>query len=136
MRTRKILFFLAAGAALTAGACAYDDYQYARGPHPGAHAYAGSEWRAPREPYRGELSGPGVAILDNWLKETREGRAIVTLGFSDAAQGVVSEDVAHRANVWFRRYADRDGDMRITDPEIRTALVAAAGRHVGAPPAD
>ena len=63
--------------------------------------------------------GPGVAILDPWLAETREGVAIVTLGFSDAAEGEVSEDVAHRANIWFRRYADSDRDMRITDEEIR-----------------
>jgi hypothetical protein len=55
---------------------------------------------------------------------------VVTLGFRDAAGGVVSEDVAHRANIWFRCYADRDRDMIVTDPEIRTALVAAAGRYV------
>ena len=80
-------------------------------------------------PIDGALSGPGVEILDDWLKETAEGRAIVTLGFRDAGHGAVSEDVAHRANIWFRRYADRDRDMIITDPEIRTALVAAAGRY-------
>ena len=81
-------------------------------------------------PYRGDLRGPGLEILDPWLRETREGRAIVTLGFSDAAEGFVSEDTAHRANIWFRRYADENCDMRITDPEIRTALVAAAGRYL------
>ena len=37
-----------------------------------------------RRPHDGELRGPGVEILDDWLKETREGRAIVTLGFRDA----------------------------------------------------
>jgi hypothetical protein len=95
-------------------------------------AYRGSEWASePRtEPYAGELRGPGVTILDDWLKETPEGRAIVTLGFRDAAEGEVGEDVAHRANIWFRRYADEDRDMVITDAEIRTALVAGAGRYL------
>jgi hypothetical protein len=55
---------------------------------------------------------------------------VVTLGFREAGEGFVSEDVAHRANIWFRRYADEDRDMRITDPEIRTALVQAAGRYL------
>ena len=56
----------------------------------------------------------------------REGVTIVSLGFRDAAEGEVSEDVAHRANIWFRRYADSNRDMRITDEEIRVALVQAA----------
>lgn len=79
--------------------------------------------------YEGALRGPGVANLDDWLKGTSEGRAVVTLGWREAARGYVSEDVSHRANIWFRRYADRDRDMIVTDEEIRTALVAAAGRH-------
>ena len=94
------------------------------------YAYDGSEWDGPRQPYAGELRGPGVGLLDPWLRETPEGRAVVTLGFQDAAQGMVSEDVAHRANIWFRRYADENCDMRITDPEIRTALVTATGRYL------
>lgn len=123
MRLRAMV----AVAALGVSACAhgYDDY-----------AYEGSHWSGPRTPYEGELHGPGVEILDPWLKETREGRAIVTLGFRDAGEGLVSEDVAHRANIWFRRYADQDRDMRVTDSEIRTALVAAAGRYVDGPPVD
>jgi hypothetical protein len=92
--------------------------------------YGGSEWGGRAEPHVGELRGPGVAILDDWLKDTAEGRAIVTLGFQDAADGEVDEDVAHRANIWFRRYADENRDMVITDPEIRTALVAGAGRYL------
>jgi len=97
----------------------------------GGYAYRGESWAADaRRPYQGELTGPGVEILDDWLKETAEGRAVVTLGFRDAGDGDVSEDVAHRANIWFRRYADGDRDMILTDPEIRTALVAAAGRYL------
>jgi len=102
----------------------------------GRHGYSGHEWNEPRQPYGGELTGPGVALLDPWLLDTAEGRAVVTLGFSEAANGFVSEDVANRANIWFRRYADENCDMQITDPEIRTALVTAAGRYLGteAPP--
>ena len=96
----------------------------------GGVAYEGGDYAGPRAPYDGELTGPGVEMLDPWLLETAEGRAVVTLGFSEAANGFVSEDVAHRANVWFRRYADENCDMRITDPEIRTALVTATGRYL------
>ena len=110
-------------AALATGGCATYDME---------RAYAGSAWSAERGDPGGALQGPGMEILDRWLAETREGRTIVRLGFRDAADGEVSEDIAHRANIWFRRYADTDRDMRITDPEIRTALVAAAGRHVRA----
>lgn len=123
---RTILMMLASGAAL--GACAWDDFAY-EAPGYGRYAYAGDAWRE-RRPYEGELRGPGLATLDPWLLETPEGRAVVTLGFREAAEGFVSEDTAHRANIWFRRYADHDRDMRITDPEIRTALVAAAGRYL------
>lgn len=120
-------------AALALGACAHDPYggRFDDRRH-GNYAYDGEHWRdrGTRMPYEGELTGPGLAILDPWLLETREGRAVVTLGFSDAAEGFVSEDTAHRANIWFRRYADENGDMRITDPEIRIALVAAAGPYL------
>ena len=93
-------------------------------------AYEGRDWAGSPGPSGGELRGPGVEILDRWLSETVEGRAIVTLGFRDAARGYVSEDVGHRANIWFRRYADENRDMKVTDPEIRTALVTAAGRYL------
>lgn len=116
---------LAALAALAASGCAtgyHDDDRDL--------AYGGADWTGPRMPYDGPLHGPGVEILDPWLLETQEGRAVVTLGFSEAAGGYVSEDVAHRANIWFRRYADEDCDLTITDAEIRTALVAATGRYL------
>ena len=116
--TKHAILALAASAGLAA--CTYGD----------GHAYHGGEWDGPRQPYQGALRGPGVEILDPWLAETEEGRAIVTLGFRDAADGEISEDIAHRANIWFRRYADSDRDMRVTDPEIRTALVAAGGRYL------
>jgi len=104
----------------------------------GGYAYHGREWapgehpRSP-QPYQGELGGPGLDILDEWLRETEEGRAVVSLGWREARHGHVSEDTAHRANIWFRRYADSNRDMTITDPEIRAALVAAATPHLRRP---
>jgi len=115
---RTIMFLTLSAAALATGGCAADMER----------AYAGAAWAGER-PEVDELDGPGVAILDPWLAQTREGVTVVTLGFRDAAEGDVSEDVAHRANIWFRRYADSNRDMRITDEEIRVALVTAAGRY-------
>lgn len=123
MRQGRIFALAAASVGLGAAGCATDHSYY------GDYAYVGSE-HVERRPYPGDLDGPGVGLLDPWLAQTVEGRAIVTLGFRDAARGFVSEEVAHRANIWFRRYADHDRDMTITDPEIRTALVAAAGRYL------
>ena len=120
--------FLVLAAGLGASACTYDSY----GPY-SYGAYYGQAWAGPRTPYLGELHGPGVATLDPWLLETREGRTVVTMGFRGTGSGFVSEEVAHRANIWFRRYADQDRDMKITDPEIRTALVQAAGRYLRQP---
>jgi len=127
---RAAIITLAGLAALGVAGCAHGGYpdRPRHGPD-GSYAYDGAEWAEPRGPYAGELRGPGLEMLDPWLRETREGQAVVTLGFRDAAEGFVSEDVAHRANIWFRRYADEDRDMRITDPEIRTALVQATGRY-------
>ncbi|HEX8640206.1 MAG TPA: hypothetical protein VF704_03515 [Allosphingosinicella sp.] len=131
MRQRPLAILAASLAAIAVAGCSYDPYQARpRGHGPARHAYDGGEWDVPRGGFAGGLEGPGVSILDPWLKETREGRAIVTLGFREAARGFVSDDVAHRVNIWFRRYADTDGDMRITDPEIRTALVAAAAPYL------
>lgn len=131
---RRTLFTLLALAGVSACAWGYDDYYGGTGwtvaaPAP---AYHGRLWAGPRParaPFDGPLSGPGLAQLDDWLKDTPEGRAIVTLGFTDAGRGVISMETADRANVWFRRYADTNRDMVLTDPEIRTALVAAAGRY-------
>jgi len=131
MRQRLLLILLTSLAGVAAAACSYDPYHGRPESHDaGRYAYSGGEWAGRRDAYQGDLHGPGLAILDPWLIETREGRAIVTLGFRDARRGFVGEDVAHRANIWFRRYADTDRDMRITDPEIRSALVAGAAPYM------
>jgi hypothetical protein len=72
------------------------------------------------------VDGPGARLLDPWLALTSEGRDILALGFNAGGDGYISEEMADRANVWFRRYADHNGDMRLTDEEIRVALVHAS----------
>ena len=62
MRKGALIAMLAAGVVLTIGACAYDDYHYSRGY--GGYAYDGDAWQGERQPYQGELTGPGVEILD------------------------------------------------------------------------
>lgn len=117
--------------ALGLAACAWGDYGYGDG----GYTYQGREWapgehpRSPR-PYLGDLTGPGLELLDEWLRDTDEGKAILSLGWREARGGHVSEDVAHRANIWFRRFADSNRDMTITDPEIRIALIAASSPHL------
>lgn len=123
---KPVLPLLLAGS-LAACTFGYDEPYYGPGyviPH-GDYAYVGDDYRGRFDPVEG-LDGPGAELLDPWLRHTIEGRAVVTTGFRDAADGYVSEDVAHRANIWFRRYADENRDMRLTDAEIRIALVQAA----------
>jgi hypothetical protein len=130
MRMQAILAAAAIGTLGLAGCATWNEQGY--GPAFGDYRYEGSQWGGTRERYVGPLQGPGLAVLDPWLRETREGRDIVTLGFSEASEGLVSIDLAHRANIWFRRYADTDRDMCLTDPEIRIALVQAAREHFSA----
>lgn len=148
---RQALLIGLAASGLSACAWGYDGYAGPGYAYPSGYVYPngynyfsgpvyyqGTQWAtppapmAPRQAYTGELTGPGVPILDEWLRDTAEGRAIVTLGFRDAVHGVVGEDVAQRANLWFRHYADQNRDMTLTDDEIRTSLVAAAGRYLPA----
>ena len=130
MRRPAIMALLAL--ALGVSACAYyDDYGSGYGPPGGAlygdYMYAGAAYdRAAWDEGSMRLDGPGAPILDPWLALTSEGRDILALGFNAGENGTISEEMAGRANVWFRRYADRDRDMRLTDEEIRLALAHAA----------
>lgn len=72
---------------------------------------------------------PVADRLDPWLVHTEEGRRIVRLGFDSDDDGRLREDTTFRANAWFRRYADTDRDMRLTDEEIRLGLVQASRDH-------
>ena len=105
-----------AGYGLPGGGVRYGDYMYA------GTGYDRDGW----DEGSMRLGGPGSDILDPWLALTSEGRDILARGFNAGPDGSISEDMAHRANVWFRRYADSDRDLRLTDEEIRLALAHAA----------
>jgi hypothetical protein len=110
--------------ALGVASCAYyDDYAYRYGDYryEGA-AYDPGRW----DEARMRVQGPGAPILDPWLALTSEGRDIVAQGFNVGPEGFVSAEMADRANIWFRRYADSNRDMRLTDEEIRVALAHSA----------
>ena len=115
---RMILPLAAAG--LLAGCATYGDYG------DGAYRYEGSAWAAR---HGGSLRGPGADRLDPWLAETDEGQALVRAGWRGARRGWIDERTAHRANVWFRRHADVDRDLCLTDDEIRSALISGV-RHL------
>jgi hypothetical protein len=117
--------------ALSVTACAYyGDYGYGRGDgyerarDYGGYRYGGREFGYDRR--EGRLTGSGADNLDPWLASTREGQAIVSMGFDIDGDGRIGEDGAHRANIWFRRYADTDRNLELTDEEIRVALVQAS----------
>ena len=98
------------------GAARYGDYSYF------GHAYdrIGNDC--------GFFEGGGAALLDPWLACTPEGHQVVRHGFDAGQNRRISEETADRANIWFRRHADTNRDMRLTDPEVRIAL-ANAGRY-------
>lgn len=123
---RQLVLILLAG--LAAPACTYNDYGYGydgysapyRTAPYGSYAYQGALYQP--GPYDGALGGSGGDELDPWLALTPEGREIVRLGFDEDHDGRITGETASAANIWFRRYADTDGDLRLTDEEIRTAL--------------
>lgn len=100
-------------AALGLTACAHDPY----GDGYGDYAYAGDNWDAPRNEY--------LEALDPWLENTDEGRDIV---YRWTEQGGGYRGSVRALNVQFRRFADTDRDLRLTDEEIRLALIRCA-RH-------
>ena len=118
---RLVITLTAAAAAALAGCTTYgDDYGHDR------YRYEGSAWTVR---HGGPLEGPGADVLDPWLAETEEGTAMVRAGWRAARDGWIDEQTAERANVWFRRHADTDRDLCLTDAEIRIAL-ANGGRHL------
>jgi hypothetical protein len=95
-------------------ACAHDPYGYGSPGYGGAYGYHGDEWSGHD---MDELSQ-----LDPWLEDTREGRVIVDRSLGEVYYPEAIRDL----NIRFRRFADRDGDLRLTDYEIRLALVRCA----------
>lgn len=94
------------------------DWNYRRGESEGRGAY-----------YDGGRYGPaGIRAtaddgLDPWLSDTAEVRELVFRRYAKSGHGRVKPNAAIRANDWFRRYADTDRNLRLTDAEIRIALV-------------
>jgi len=70
----------------------------------------------------GGIGGTGAALLDPWLAGTRAGQRLVLARFDRNHNGEIGSDRAGQANRWFRRFADRDRDLWLTDREIAMAL--------------
>jgi hypothetical protein len=124
---RKTAVFTLFAAALGMAACAtyYDDAGrgYGRSGY-GGYDYVGRSFDRPGNGCA-FFGGSGGAQLDPWLACTDEGQGIVRRGFDRDGDRRINSRAATRANIWFRRHADTNRDMRLTDPEIRAALVNA-----------
>jgi hypothetical protein len=99
-------------ALLAATACAHDPYRY--GSYDDGYGYEGDDW-AGRD--LDDLFRP-----DPWLVDTREGQVILERSIGEVSHPEAVRDL----NIRFRRFADTDRDMRLTDFEIRLALVRCA----------
>lgn len=70
------------------------------------------------------VGGDGAKHLDPWLNGTQPGQRLILAFFDRNYNGRIGIDRAGEANRWFRRFADRDHDLRVTDDEINRGLVA------------
>lgn len=70
------------------------------------------------------IGGAGAEHLDPWLNGTQPGQRLILAFFDRNYNGRIGVDRAGEANRWFRRFADRDHDLRITDDEINRGLIA------------
>ena len=118
MRAASIGMLFTTALGMAACATYYDDYGRDRG----GYDYVGGDYQRLGNDC-GFFRGSGGAELDPWLACTREGQGIVRRGFDRDEDRRISAKTADRANIWFRRHADTDRDMRLTDPEVRAALV-------------
>jgi hypothetical protein len=119
MRTAAILTLFASALGMAACATYYDG-----GYRGGGYDYVGRDFDRPGNGC-GFFGGSGGNKLDPWLACTEEGQGIVRDGFDSDRDRRLSSSTAERANIWFRRHADTNRDVRLTDPEIRAALVNA-----------
>ena len=118
MRAVSIGTLFAAALGIAACATYYDDY----GSNRGGYDYVGRDYQRIGNEC-GFFGGSGGRDLDPWLACTPEGQGIVRRGFDRDGDRRLGAKTADRANIWFRRHADTDRDMRLTDPEVRAALV-------------
>jgi len=94
---------------LAVSACAHDPYRYG-GPS-GGYGYDGDDWSG--------RDMDDLSRLDPWLEDTREGEQIV----GRALGRDFHPDAVRDLNIRFRHFADTDRNLRLTDEEIRLALV-------------
>lgn len=111
-----------AGVLLALGGCAYDR---ADGGGEGLPYYSGGSYGP------NGVGGTGARALDPWLAGSSEGRALILARFDRNRNGEIGEDRAEEANRWFRRFADTNRDLRLTDREIKRGLER-VGRELGA----
>ena len=97
-----------------------DDYRGGNGYH-GDHGYG--DYRD--SPFRVSQRGR----LDPWLAHTWEGHKFIRDHYRVGRDNVLSRRDADEANAFFRRWADVDRDLRLTDVEIRTALTHTANNY-------
>ena len=107
----RFILAMAGAVAMATSATAADRYADDGGPHYGGGAYGPSG-----------IGGTGAARLDPWLGGTRAGQRLVLARFDHNHNGEIGSDRAAQANRWFRRFADRDRDLWLTDREIDMAL--------------
>ncbi|HEY7808785.1 MAG TPA: hypothetical protein VIA98_00215 [Allosphingosinicella sp.] len=121
MRKSAVLTLFAAALGMAACATYYDEGYGRSG---GGFHYVGRDFDRPGNDC-GFFAGSGGRALDPWLACTGEGQAIIRRTFDSDRDRRISTRTATRANIWFRRHADTNRDMRLTDREIRAALVNA-----------
>jgi hypothetical protein len=130
MAMRKAATTMLLAAALGVAGCeTYDDYGYRDDDRYGGYEYRGDDYERLGNDCPA-FGGAGGDRLDPWLACTDEGRDLVRTLYDRDRDERLDADTADEANVWFRRYADQDRDLCLTDPEIRAALVTHA-RHRG-----
>ena len=134
MRKAAIGTLLALALGVTACETYSDGYGYRDGYRDGGrygdYSYAGADYDRIGNDC-GYFDGEGADLLDPWLACTDEGHLVVRNGFDEDSDRRITAETADRANIWFRRHADTDRDLRLTDNEIRGALVNAARYHDG-----
>ena len=123
MRALAIGALFTAVLSMTACSTYYDEYG-SRGGY-GGYDYVGRDYDRIGNDCR-FFRGSGGDMLDPWLACTREGQEFVRGRFDTDEDRRIGRRGADRANIWFRRHADTNRDMRLTDAEIRAALVNAA----------
>ena len=99
---------------LAVSACAHHPYGYGSPDYGDDYGYQGNEWSG--------HDMDELFQLDPWLEDTREGQVIVGRSLGEAYHAEAIRDL----NIRFRRFADTDRDLRLTDYEIRLALVRCA----------